>query len=73
MQRRHCAHGIFPGATADKSQARKNIPVDASGGVRCQRVSISIDGSQKVRFTLRRQRAAVPERRTERGSETGGD
>jgi len=73
QRRRRCAHGIFPRTAADKSQARKNILVDTPGGVRCQRISISIDGSQKVRFTLRRQRAAGPERRMERGSETGGD
>lgn len=49
---------FFPGkesAPADKIQARKNIPEDARG-VRCQRVSISIDVSQKVWFTLRRLR-----------------
>jgi hypothetical protein len=60
----------------DESQARKNIPVDAPDGVRCQRVSISIDGSRKVRFTLPATTGCGdvgPERRMERGSETGGD
>lgn len=58
FERHRCyARGIFPGEHR-RIKNSKNISVDARGGIQCQRVSISIGGSQKVRFTLRRQRAA---------------
>lgn len=68
QRRRRCAHGIFPGTAADKSQTRKNIPIDAW---RCT-VSKDLD------FHRRQSEGPVyttttTERRMERGSETGGD
>lgn len=77
-RRRRCAHGIFPGTAADKSQARKNIPVDAWAvyGVKESRfpsAAVRRSGLQPATATTGAGGNVGSERRTERGSETGGD